>query len=371
MNILHVSGATSWGGNEQQLVDTIFGLDKLNVSSYIFCYKSSPLEAYALVHNLKTVTTSIKSNFSFRKIKLLKQSIIDLNIDLVHLHTSDSVTTYVVSDILVNLRVPAVFSKKGISSPKKGLSAYKYNYKNILKTICVSKAVLDSFKKTLKFKNLHKLVVVYDGIKTERAKIINSFNVRKKYNISNDVTIIGNIANHTRAKDLVTFVKTVNHLVNVLNIKNVCFIQIGKEGKYSENFLPLIEEYKLEKYIKILGFVENAFSLMPQFNIYLMSSEREGLPITIYEAFYQKTSVVSTKAGGVAEAITHNVNGLLSEIKDYKDLAKNILILIKQPKLKDAFVEKSYSLILNKFTTKQLAKNTLSVYNDILNKKAQ
>jgi glycosyltransferase involved in cell wall biosynthesis len=95
---------------------------------------------------------------------------------------------------------------------------------------------------------------------------------------------------------------------------------------------------------------------MPQFNIYLMSSEREGLPITIYEAFYQKTSVVSTKAGGVPEAITHNVNGLLSEIKDYKDLAKNILILIKQPKLKDAFVEKSYSLILNKFTTKQLAK---------------
>ena len=250
MNILHISGATSWGGNEQQLVDTIFGLDKLNVSSFIFCYENSPLNSYASKHNLNKVTTSIKSNLSFRKAKLLKRCIIDLKIDLVHLHTSDSVTTFVISDLLANLSIPAVFSKKGISSTKKGLSAYKYNYKNILKTICVSKAVLDSFKKTLKPENHHKLVVVYDGIKTERAKIINTFNIRDKYNISNDVTIIGNIANHTRAKDLVTFVKTVNHLVNTLNIKNICFVQIGKEGKYSENFIPLIKAYKLEKYIK-------------------------------------------------------------------------------------------------------------------------
>ncbi len=43
MNILHISGATSWGGNEQQLVDTIFGLDKLNVYSYIFFYTNSHL----------------------------------------------------------------------------------------------------------------------------------------------------------------------------------------------------------------------------------------------------------------------------------------------------------------------------------------
>ena len=368
MNILHISGATSWGGNEQQLVDTIFGLDKLNVSSFIFCYENSPLNSYASKHNLNKVTTSIKSNLSFRKAKLLKRCIIDLKIDLVHLHTSDSVTTFVISDLLANLSIPAVFSKKGISSTKKGLSAYKYNYKNILKTICVSKAVLDSFKKTLKPENHHKLVVVYDGIKTERAKIINTFNIREKYNISNDVTVIGNIANHTRAKDLVTFVKTVNHLVNTLNIKNICFVQIGKVGKYSENFIPLIKAYKLEKYIKILGFVENAFSLMPQFNIYLMTSEREGGPTSLLEAIYQKIPIVATKTGIVTEIINNNINGFISEIKDYKDLANNIYTLIENPKLSKNFSEKSYSVILDKFTEKQLSENTLSVYKNVLNK---
>ena len=269
----------------------------------------------------------------------------------------------------MNLNVPAVFSKKGISSPKKGLSAFKYNYKNIKKTICVSKAVLESFKKTLKPKNHHKLQVVYDGIKIERPHITNQLNIRDRYNISSDITIIGNIANHTRAKDLVTFVETVNYLVNHLEMKNVCFVQIGEKGKYSEKFLPLIKEYRLENHIKIVGFLDNAFSLIPQFDLYFMSSEREGLPITIYESFFQKTVVISTIAGGIPEAIKHDDNGLLSDIKDYEGLAKNISRLIKNSELKEIFVKKSYALVLNKFTTKQLAVNTLSVYKDVLRTK--
>lgn len=366
MNVLHISGATSWGGNEQQLVDTIFGLDKLNISNYIYCYKNSPVEKYALDNNLKIITTVNKSNLSYNKSSALKQSVLDLEIDLIHLHTSDSVTTYVISDMLVGLNVPAVFSKKGISSPKKGLSAFKYNYKNIKKTICVSKIVLDSFKKTLKPKNHHKLVVVHDGIKTERGHITNQLNIREKYNISSEVIIVGNIANHTRAKDLITFVLTVNHLVNKLKIKNVCFVQIGKEGKYSEKFIPLIKEYKLEKYIKIMGFVEDAFSVIPQFDIYFMSSDREGGPTSILEAIYQKTPVVTTKTGVVTEVIEDGQSGFISEIKDYEDLAKNIEQLIKQPELKEVFIERSHAMILNNFTTKQLAMNTLSVYKDVL-----
>ena len=367
MTVLHVSGATSWGGNEQQLVDSVFGLDKLKVSSYIFCRSDSPLEDYAKANHIKTVSTPIKSNLSLEKLRLLKRTIDDYGIDVIHLHTSDSVTTYVICDILFNLKVPAVFSKKGISGPKKGLSAFKYNYKNIKKVICVSGAVLESFKKTLKPKNHKKLVVIYDGIKIERVEKPNDIDIRKEYDIAADKLIVGNIANHSRAKDLVTLVKTVDYLVNTLKFKNVCFLQIGKEGKDTENFLPLIKEYKIEDFIKVVGFVENAFTLISQFDIYLMTSEREGLPITIYESFLKKTVVVSTKAGGIPEAIASNTNGLLAEIKDYKGLANHICTLATDKELREQFSEEAYSLVLNKFTTKQLAMNTLSVYNEVLN----
>ena len=141
---------------------------------------------------------------------------------------------------------------------------------------------------------------------------------------------------------------------------------------WHENFTSCSEtliQNILTNNIKIVGFLDNAFSLIPQFDLYFMSSEWEGLPITIYESFFQKTVVISTRAGGIPEAIKHDDNGLLSDIKDYEGLAKNISRLIKNSELKETFVKKSYALVLNKFTTKQLAVNTLSVYKDVLRTK--
>lgn len=364
MKILHVSGATAWGGNEQQLVDLIFGLEKINVDNLLFCFKDSPLVNYCKQHNLNFCDVPDTKAYSYKLAKSLKKCVEVYKPNVIHLHTSNSVTFYVLSDILFSLNVPAVFSKKGISSKKKGLSAFKYNYKNIRKVICVSEAVLNSFKLTLKPRNHHKLCVVYDGIKIERSQNKCETDLRKKFSISKDKVLIGNIANHARAKDLVTFVKTVNYLVNEMKIKNVHFVQIGKEGKHSPDFLPLIDAYNLQDYITIAGFLENAMDAISQLDVYLMTSEREGLPITVYEAFLEKIPVISTKAGGIPEAIKHNENGLLSEIKDFKHLAKNISYLINEEEKQKDFAAKSYNLLLEKFTTKQLAVNTLKIYKE-------
>jgi len=369
MKVLHLSGATSWGGNEQQLVDAIFGLEKLNITNIIYCFINSPLENYAIKHHLIYKSVSKSKLFTYKYTKELSRYAKKNKISIIHLHTSDSVTAFVVADLLFNLKIPAIFSKKGISTKKKGLSIYKYNYKNIKKIICVSNAVKQSFKTTLSSKNHHKLTVVYDGIKIERAENKNDINLREKFKIPKNKIIIGNIANHTRAKDLITFVKTINDLVNKNNCKDIHVIQIGKEGKYSERFIPLIKEYSLEKYITITGFMDNAMDLLSQLDIYLMTSEREGLPITIYEAFLKKIPVVSTKAGGIPEAITHNKNGLLSEIKDYKSLANNLKLLINNQNLQNQFINKSYNLLFKKFTIKQLAINTFEIYKEVLNEK--
>jgi glycosyltransferase involved in cell wall biosynthesis len=47
-------------------------------------------------------------------------------------------------------------------------------------------------------------------------------------------------------------------------------------------------------------------------------------PLIIYEAFATKTPVVATNLGGMAEAVTHNVNGLLFERGNVDDLTKQL-----------------------------------------------
>ncbi|PKQ44293.1 glycosyltransferase family 4 protein [Confluentibacter flavum] len=366
MKILHVSGATGWGGNEQQLFDLIFGLQKLGIDNAIFCFKNCPVENIAKNKNIKYSSIPKVKAYSFNYAKSLNKYNDEYKPDIIHIHTSNSLTAYVIADFIFKLKRPTVFSKKGISGAMGLLSTFKYNYININKIICVSEAVKEAFIKVIKPKNYYKLCVVYDGINIERSENKSFVNLRKDFNIPEHAILIGNLANHSNAKDLVTMVKTAKELIYNQEIKNVHFVQIGREGKNTKEFMPLIKEYGLEPYFTCTGFLENAMDLLSQLDIYLMTSEREGLPLTIYEAFFKKIPVVSTKAGGIPEAIQHGYNGLLVNIKEAELLAMNLKTLIVDAELQKMFVERSYKLLFKKFTASQCAVNTLNVYNSLL-----
>ena len=59
----------------------------------------------------------------------------------------------------------------------------------------------------------------------------------------------------------------------------------------------------------------------------------ENWPLVIQEAFAAGTPVIATNLGGMAEAVTHGVNGLLFERNDAPDLARQVRRLIEEPGL--------------------------------------
>lgn len=55
----------------------------------------------------------------------------------------------------------------------------------------------------------------------------------------------------------------------------------------------------------------------------------ENAPVTIAEAFSARTPVIATDLGGMAEAVQHGVNGLLFQLNDVEDLARQMLRLVE------------------------------------------
>lgn len=366
MKILHVSGARSWGGNEQQLADLIPELNKLQVENLIFGIEGTPLHKHFEASSTKFLTGKEKKLTGRSNFRLLKKIVNEQQPDIIHLHTSDSVTLFVVADILYTLRIPAVFSKKGMGSSSTFLSIYKYNYKNIRKIICVSEAVKASMQGVLKPANHDKLVVVYDGVNLNRTKIVRTENIRDLFKIGDNRTILGNIANHAKAKDLGVLIDMMNYLVNDLQYKNIHLIQIGKSSKLTDDLRLKIEKYGLTYYITLAGFQEHALDFISQFDMYVMSSEREGLPITIFEAFYKRCPVVSTRAGGIPEAIADGENGFLVDVKDSRGLAKKVALLAGNKELKNTFVKKSEEIFYENFVADITARKTLAIYKKVI-----
>lgn len=368
MKILHVSGARTWGGNEQQLVDLIPELEKLDVQNLVFGMKDSPLHKFLQKKGAAFISNSEKKIHKGGNFSLLKKIVLENQPDLIHLHTSDAVTLYVISDILYRLNVPAVLCKKGMGSSMSFLSRYKYNYKNIRKIICVSEAVKRELQKEVISKNNHpKLQVVYDGVNLDRTVEVRKERLRELFGLGENKILLGNIANHAKAKDLKTLVNTMDHLVNVLDFKNVHLVQIGAFSKLTEEIKEHIEQLGLNSYITLAGFQDHALDFIPQFDIYVMSSEREGLPITIFEAFYKGTPVVSTRAGGIPEAITDGDNGFLANVGDHKVLAEKLVELIGNKDIQLQFIERSEGIFYERFVAGITAKKTFEVYNNVLN----
>lgn len=366
MKIIHINGAGSWGGNEQQLADLIPELEKLGVSNLVMGRPNAPLQTYCKENGIPFIEAkdgklSRKKNYRF-----LKEIVNSEKPNVLHLHSSDSVTLFTISDILFSLKTPTVFSKKGMGRSMSTLSIFKYNYKNINRIICVSEAVKNSMEReVMKKKNREKLVVIYDGINVKRLVPVRKEKLKELFNIPSEKLLIGNIANHAPAKDLPTLLRMMHHLVYNLKKTNLHLVQIGEFTGMTEEIKALQNELGLMNYVTFTDFQNNATDFLPQFDAYVMSSEREGLPLTIYEAFYKRVPVASTKAGGIPEVISDGENGFLAEVGDFKTLAEKSIQILENESLQEQFRENSYKLFMEKFNADKTAEHTLNLYKKL------
>lgn len=352
MRILHISGAQSWGGNEQQLIDTIVSLNRLNIESFVWGVAGSPLEKECIAYNIPFLHAKKKKLNTIANYYYLKQIVSNHQPDIIHLHTSDSLTVFTISDLLFKLNTKCVFSKKGMGSSSSFISKFKYNYKHINVIACISKSVSTEFSEsTLNKKSRTKLVTIYDGININRLKAQRIEKIRQLYNIDKHTIILGHIANHSKAKDIETLIRAIDYLVNTLNFKNVKLLQIGSFSKLTQSYKDLVKSCHLEDYFIFCGFEERASDFMAQFDIYVMSSKREGLSMSICEALYKKVPIVSTRGGGIPEAVIDGFSGLLANVGDYSSLAKQILHMIENPQIQDECRTNGYDHFMKNFSS--------------------
>tara|TARA_R110002049_G_scaffold309282_1_gene520048 strand:- start:31143 stop:32255 length:1113 start_codon:yes stop_codon:yes gene_type:complete len=367
MTILHISGVSNWGGGENHLENLYYEINKTSpdVKQIIFCVKDGTFHKRLKRGNYNLIAAPLAIKIDPRFIFKLIKVCISNKINLIHLHDPTALTLTVIADRIYGKLPDFVYGKKTsfpIKSRKSTL--FKYNYKKIQKYICVSKAVEKVTAESIE--DTSKIMTIYNGIRFNNKNADTDFLLKDKFNIPMDKTIVGNIGNHIRAKNLLTFIDVINDIVNTKNIKDFHFVQIGSFTDRTPMYLEKIKEFNLEDYISFTGFIDNASIFIPQFDMFLLTSQSEGLPQVINEAFYFKVPVVSTNPGGIPEIIKNGINGFISEVNDFKELSNNLVKLNLNKDLKNQFIQKSHAQIIEGFSSTIMAKKTLEVYKSLI-----
>ena len=112
-------------------------------------------------------------------------------------------------------------------------------------------------------------------------------------------------------------------------------LDVFGKGWYEETIKKEIEEKDLEDYITLKGWTQNAAQELKEHDLYLMTSDFEGMPNALMEAMVVGLPVISTDCPtGPSDLIDNGVNGYLVPIGDAKVLAERIKEVIEMPKEK-------------------------------------
>ncbi len=361
LRILHVSTPTSWRGGEQQMGYLLLEQQKQGLVPSVFCSKGSAVEAFCKKYKIQY--RSQKEIFAVNPIfaKGLASFCMEQKAQLIHVHDSHAHSFAVMAHAFFNAQPPIVVSRR-VDFPisKSALSLYKYNHPAVKRILCVSNTIENIMRADVA--RPERLATVYSGIDTSRfiQSAKTSF-LRDEFEVKANF-LIGNVAALAPHKDYFTFISTAESLLN--KGVDAQFFIVG-DGPLREEIQNRVSQSAHKDRFILTGFRKDIPQVLPCLDLFLITSETEGLGTSILDAFACGVPVVATAAGGIPEIVQHEKTGLTADVKDVEGLASQVLRVIGNKELRDQFVVNAKNL-LNEFSTETVAVRTLEHYKSVL-----
>jgi glycosyltransferase involved in cell wall biosynthesis len=145
----------------------------------------------------------------------------------------------------------------------------------------------------------------------------------------------------------------------------VHFLLVG-DGEWRDRILDQIDKSGMQEHFHWVGVQKQVIPYLSIMDIYMSSSEFEGLPIAMLEAMSCEVPVVATRAGGIGEVIQDGVQGYLTEIEEWKKLADYCILMIRDADSRLIMAKSARSRVIEKFSMRRMVAELEEVYRVVL-----
>lgn len=304
--------AIPWGGGEKWHFEMAKYLHESGHSVVIFCHKKSILFEKAKAHNIpyKTISNSNTSFLNPLKLLYFSKLLQKYQIGTLVLNLSQDVKSGGIAAKLAGVK--RIIYRRGSAIPVRNSSLNRFLFKNIIDEVLVnSKATQDCIlqnNKALFPKDY--ITVIPNGIdgKTLVKKDFNPYYKRKSSEL-----ILTNLGRLEEQKNQLFLVDVANELRD----RGLDFhMIIGGSGRLEASIKAKINTYKLESFIKLVGFVENPKDLYMSGDLFLLPSLWEGFGYVITEAGLSQKPTIAFDISSNPEVIVENKSGILVPAND-------------------------------------------------------
>jgi len=141
----------------------------------------------------------------------------------------------------------------------------------------------------------------------------------------------------------------------------IVYVVIG-DGENKYKLANLVKQLGLTKKVFLVGYKEDASTLLKAFDMFLLPSLKEGLPYVLLEAGSIGLPTIATNVGGIPEIITDMQSGILVRPKDSAEIQKALSFLISDEKRMKTLGSSLKKHVKENFTTAKMVDETIKVY---------
>jgi len=369
MKILHVIDSGGIYGAEVMLLNLMEEQKKNHLDTSLLSIEApdssgtDSLTAEAQRRGLHVERFNSNRGYSLRSAVRIWRYVEDNHVDIVHSHGYKG-------DILL-CSIPRYFRKKPVISTLHGWLSTRI-FKKIWLYTQLDKLFLRRMDAIIHVNTVGKPIgkvdsfVVENGIPALKFTPDNMICHDDPLRIfSENSFVIGCISRLSEEKGLKYLIEAVSLLCKRDVPVKAILIGDGPQRTFLEE---LINKNNLQDKIIIAGYRENAHKYLTLFDVFVLPSLTEGLPITILEAMQAQVPIVATRVGGIPKALEDGKFGILTETGNSGSIAQAVEHLYSNPHIGRTMGRHARESALMKYSSSRMAEEYTRIYEVVCKK---
>jgi glycosyltransferase involved in cell wall biosynthesis len=314
------------GGLEKVAVSLTRALDETRFESFLISLKGPgpllgqlPLDAgHCLLLQPQSGSWLPRRPIDLEAVRQIRGFLGEHEIDVVHLHNVGPLVYGAVAARLLARRPRIVYSEH--NQVYRASARLKRQFRQYLRmadrTVAVSADLQRYLQNVLRVPV--PVEVIRNGIAVQTPTATAAAALRQELGLRPDDVVVGTAVVLSEQKGLTYLLQAVPAVLR--DVPNARFVIAG-DGPLRKALEEQTRAAGLERHVSFIGFQRDVARVISAFDIYVLPSLWEGLPLALLEALALGRPIVATSVGGNPEVVDHGVNGFLVPPRDAAALA--------------------------------------------------
>ena len=366
---MHVMGGGDVGGAKTHIMNMVTGLAERN-EVMLLSFRAGPFADEARERGIDVRV--IERHNPFRAARAMRDLVDEFQPDIIHCHGGRA--NLMGAIVRRSRRVPVVttvhsdYKLDYLGNPFK---QHTFGAANAvaLRFLDFYQPVADRMARTLIERGFdpERIVKIYNGMEFKRPEgnFDRASYLRESYGVEIDAddVLCGIAARLTAVKDIAT---TVRAFAEALQEAPRLRLFIAGDGEDEEMLKKLCAQLGVAARVTFCGWVSPVEPFFRAMDINLLSSVSETFPYSILEGICAGCATICSDVGGMPELIDTGENGYIFPVGDHKQLARYMVRLANDAKLRHTFAEALYEKASRDFSKDKMCERQEANYRHLL-----